>query len=45
MAIPGLFLFILSLLKHQYNFYNKQIHLVCCTGIRTHDLLDMSLLP
>ena len=30
-------------------FYNKQvwktIHPVCGTGIQTHDLLDMSLLP
>ena len=49
MAIPGLFLFIsvfsnkpLQILQ-QINV--KNVHPVNCTGIRTHNLLNLSLLP
>ena len=49
MAIPGLFLFIsvfsnkpLQILQ-QINV--KIVHPVNCTGIRTHNLLNLSLLP
>ena len=46
---PLFSLFLVFSNKHHYNFYNKyvwkNVHPVYCTGIRTHDLQNMSLFP
>ena len=48
-AIPGLFYRLSVFSNKHYNLYNnicvKNDHPVSGTGIRTHDLLDVSLLP